>query len=123
MNTKWRRYVLSTTKLWLISLLVAFGGGWLVHSWHSDSMELVANKAAQASAGASMWREASTAQTIETALASLRANEKVIYRERVKLVDRPVYHNVCLDPDGLRIINAAKNGVDPGVITPAVPGP
>lgn len=115
--------MLSTTKLWLLSLLAAFGGGWLVHGWHSDSLELVANKAAQASAGASMWREASTAQTIETALANLRANEKVIYRESVKLVDRPVYHNVCLDADGLRIINAAKNGTDPGVLAPALPGP
>lgn len=115
--------MLSTTKLWLLSLLVAFGGGWLVHGWHSDSLELVASKAAQASAGASMWREASTAQTIETALAKLRANEKVIYRESVKLVDRPVYHNVCLDADGLRIINAAKNGTDPSVTAPAVPGP
>ena len=115
--------MLSTTKLWLLSLVAAFGGGWLVHGWHTDSLDLVAAKAAQASAGASMWREASTAQTIETALAGLRANEKVIYRERVKLVDRPVYHNVCLDHDGLRIINAAKNGVDPGVTAPAMPRP
>lgn len=105
------------------ALAAAFVSGWTASDWHSDSLELVANKAAQASAGASMWREASTAQTIETALANLRANEKVIYRESVKLVDRPVYHNVCLDADGLRIINAAKNGVDPGVIAPAVPGP
>lgn len=115
--------MLSTTKLWLLSILTAFGGGWIVHGWHADSLDLVATKAAQASAGASIWREASTAQSIETALARLRANEKVIYRESVKLVDRPVYHNVCLDPDGLRIINAAKNGTDPGVIAPVVPGP
>jgi hypothetical protein len=105
------------------AVAAAFIAGWTASDWHSDSLELVANKAAQASAGAAMWREASTAQTIETALARLRANEKVIYRETVKLVDRPVYRNVCLDADGLRIINAAKNGADPSVIAPAVPGP
>lgn len=111
----------STTKLWLLSLIAALACGWGVRGWYADSLELVANKAAQASAGSALWQESVTAQTLETALAKLKVTERVIYRESVKLVDRPVYHNVCLDADGLRIINAAKNGTDPGVIAPAVP--
>jgi hypothetical protein len=38
-----------------------------------------------------------------------------IYREVAKIVDRPVYRNVCLDADGLRILSSAAataNGVD-----------
>lgn len=97
--------------------------GWTASGWHTDSLDLVAAKAAQASTAAAQGRESVVAQTVETALAKLKANEKVIYRESIKLVDRPVYHNVCLDTDGLRIINAAKNGTDPSVAAPALPRP
>lgn len=112
-----------TTPLWLLSLVAALAIGWTASNWYSDSLELVATKAAQASTEAAQGRESVVAQVVETALAGLRANEKVILRESVKLVDRPVYHNVCLDADGLRLINAAKNGTNPVVIAPAVPRP
>jgi hypothetical protein len=105
------------------ALVAAFLCGWTASGWHADSLDLVAAKAAQASTEAAQGRESVVAQTVETALGKLKANEKVIYRESVKLVDRPVYHNVCLDTDGLRIINAAKNGTDPGVLAPALPRP
>jgi glutamine synthetase len=107
----------------IAALCGAFLAGWTASDWHSDSLDLVATKAAQASADAAQGRESAVAQTVETALAKLRANEKVIYRESVKLIDRPVYHNVCLDADGLRLANAAKNGTEPVVTAPAVPRP
>lgn len=47
---------------------------------------------------------------METKLAELKANERIIEREKLKIVDRPVYRNVCLDSDGVRIANQAKNG-------------
>lgn len=106
----------------IAALLAAFLGGWTGSGWHADSLELVATKAAQSTAGAAQLKEASVAQALESKLANLKVTERVIYRESVKLVDRPVYHNVCLDADGLRLINAAKNGTDPGVTAPAVPG-
>lgn len=34
-------------------------------------------------------------------------NERVRYVEIQKIVEKPIYHNVCLDDDGLRIINSA----------------
>lgn len=111
---------MSMTKLWLLSVLAALACGWGVRGWYGDSLELVANKAAQATAEAAQGRESQVAQAVETTLARLRANEKVIIRENVKLIDRPVYHNVCLDADGLRNINAAKNGTS--VTPPALPG-
>lgn len=61
------------------------------------------------------------------ALASLnrekdRAKSKIVYRtikERVvEYIDRPVYSSVCIDPDGMRDVNAALAGTD----TPK-PGP
>jgi hypothetical protein len=99
-------------------LLAAFAGGWLIHGWFSDSLELVANKAAQASAQEAAGVQLKAAELLQTELSRLSVNEKTIIRENVKLVDRPVYHNLCLDPDGLRNANAAKNGFFPAAGVP-----
>lgn len=47
---------------------------------------------------------------LEATLSTLKANEKVIEREKIKVVERPVYRNVCLDADGVQLINQSKNG-------------
>jgi hypothetical protein len=54
--------------------------------------------------------EAKAAAVLEQKLKELRANEKVIERERIKLVDRPVYSNECIDSDGLQLIERARKG-------------
>jgi hypothetical protein len=59
--------------------------------------------------------ETNVATTLEDKLKELRANEKIIYKESQKIVDRPVYHNDCLDADGLSLINRARTiEADPG---------
>jgi len=50
------------------------------------------------------------AKTLEETLKKLKANERIINNETIKLIDRPVYNNVCLDADGLRLIEAARAG-------------
>lgn len=104
-------------------LVAAFLGGWTASNWHTDSLDLVAEKAAQNVAGAASAHELKQAEILQTTLSRLRANETKIIRENVKLVERPVYRNVCLDADGLRLANAAKNGTDPGEPVTGVPQP
>lgn len=43
----------------------------------------------------------------QTAKAAAENKEQIRYVQVQKIVDRPVYHNVCLDADGLHIINSA----------------
>ena len=51
-----------------------------------------------------------------TGLQSDRDRARIIIQKRNvyvdKIVDRPVYRNVCLDADGLRCIASAINGTD-----------
>lgn len=54
--------------------------------------------------------EAQVAQTLEAKLSELQANQTVIERERLKIVDRPVYKNVCIDDQGLELISKARAG-------------
>lgn len=97
------------TKRFLASVVLAFLAGWLVKGWHQDSLELVAANAAQTAQEAANKREFDQAMALQGWLAKHAQNTREIVRETVKLVDRPVYHNVCLDDDGLRLANAAKN--------------
>lgn len=54
--------------------------------------------------------EADTAKVLETKLAKLKANERLVIRETQKIIDRPVYRNECLDADGLQQIERARSG-------------
>lgn len=94
----------------LLSLLAAFAAGWLVNGWRHDSLELVATNAARSAQEAANSRELEQATVLQDWLANHAKNTREIVRETVKLVDRPVYNNVCLDDDGLHLANAAKNG-------------
>lgn len=101
---------------------VAFLAGWSASSWHSDSLELVAVKAAQNASHDAAANQLAQAKILQDTLSRLSANEKTIIRENVKIVERPVYRNICLDSDGLRNANAAKNGA-PGKPADGVPKP
>lgn len=65
---------------------------------------------------ATRQREAAASAKAAADLAAERKKRKVVIQERTtyvdKIIDRPVYRNVCIDPDGLRCVNAAINGQD-----------
>ena len=98
--------------IWLhaAALSACFAAGWWVNGLYHDSISLASELAARSVMEAAMSRESTIAATLETRLQELKANETTIIREQIKVVDRPVYRNVCLDGDGVRIANAAKNG-------------
>lgn len=78
-----------------------------------------------ATAAAQKIRDALTAQanaavaTLEGQNAQARVVYRTIHDQVDRLVDRPVYRNVCLDTDGLMLVNAAIAGVP---VAPAAPG-
>lgn len=94
----------------LAAMLAMSWLGWTVRGWQEDAEELAEQRGADKAIKASMERESNIASTLETRLQQLRANERVIEREKIKVVDRPVYSVSCLDADGVRLINAAKAG-------------
>ena len=72
--------------------------------------------------------EAEKANAAATKLEEKRHAAKIVYRDRVKevdkIVDRPIYLQSCFDADGLCIANAAILGksADSCIANPAVPG-
>ena len=91
-------------------------GALVVWLWHDASVsrietERVEEKLESAfSVIAANKADESIAKAWEARLSELRSNENTIIREREKIVDRPIYLAQCLDADGVRLANDAKNG-------------
>lgn len=88
---------------------IAFGG-WTARGWYEGKRDLVELKAAQAAIDAAMARESKIAEKVETRLADLKANERIIDRGVIREIQNPVYRNVCVPAGGLRLLNAAARG-------------
>lgn len=98
----------------LVALAVAFAAGWQVQGWRRDAAEradellrreaadevrrLVAGSVTRAAQGHVQWKERE------------RVVFETIERQVAQVVERPVYRDVCLDDDGVRIVNAAIVG-------------
>lgn len=85
-------------------------GGWVGRGWYEDSQDLAEERGAQAAIDAAMERESKIAEKVETRLADLQANERIIDRGVIREIQNPVYRNVCLPAGGLRLLNAAARG-------------
>ncbi len=64
------------------------------------------------------------AVAFESDKAKIRTEYLTITKEIERVVQNPVYRNVCFDPSGVQLVNAAISPTIPaGEPTPAVPGP
>ena len=87
-------------------------GVYKVKKWGGDEVR----QEWQAAEAAARKKEAEASAKAAKDLADERAKQKVVIQKRNvyvdKIVDRPIYRNVCLDADGVRCLNAAINGQD-----------
>jgi hypothetical protein len=98
------------------------GSGFKVESWRWSAAELAQQAEIVAERNAAEAKQAAASAALEKQKESVRVEYQTITKEVTKLVDRPVYRNVCLDDDGLRLANRALSGSDPaGQPHPAVP--
>lgn len=88
----------------VLVLVSAFGAGYHVSNLTHDSEQLAQLTEQQAITRELLRKESEVAAVVERRLSNLRANERVIERTRVEVVDRPIYSIECLDDDGLALI-------------------
>lgn len=111
----------------LVVLMVVGGLEYTAHRAHKRGYaEAVAQYERKALAGRLAYeqRYAQASRTYQERLAKLRNQQEVRYVEVTKVVERPVYHNICADADGLRHIRDAfsRPPTYPGRPDAAVPG-
>lgn len=92
-----------------VAAVLAFGAAWKVQDWRHDAAELERREDA-----AEVERlRARKADTAAVSHEEFKERERVVYQvitETVdRIVERPVYRNVCLDADGLAALKQAIN--------------
>jgi len=110
-----------------IALVVLVLGGTYMKG-RLDGREICNNRIAEIQAEsfnkerAAYARATQAAAELEDARSQTIVKYRTINKEVEKIVERPVYSNVCLDPDGLRLANSALRNPVPAEPTDAVPG-
>ena len=84
--------------------------GWTVHSWKSDSDNLLIAKSVTIATQAVEDKRKTDADKLEAQLKTLNANYRKLLSEKDKVITRDIYRNDCFDNDGLQLVNASKSG-------------
>ncbi len=114
-------FLLSQYKYYLfaLALVASFISGVKVSGWFNDSKELATQEKVLELKEEFKRHENSVATNLEEKLKELKANERIIEREKIKIIDRPVYLNECIDDDGLRLLNKQRSKQDTNTSKPS----
>lgn len=88
-----------------IAAVIAFGSAWKVQDWRFDAREKERLELAQE---AKKMREKTIGEAsagYEKKKEAARVKYVKVIEEVEKIVERPIYKNICIDEDGLKAIN------------------
>ena len=109
----------------VLAAVLGFAAAWRVQDWRQGSAE--ADRLEQLrEIGQENQRQANRAASLhEQDRARVQERIQIVRQEVARVVEKPVYRNVCLDDDGLRIIRDAIAADQPATAEsgPAVPQP
>lgn len=94
----------------VIAALMASAGTWKVQSWRFDSMEKERLESIERDRRFAEKRVDVSAEGHEKDKARIQSDFAPITKEVERVVEKPVYRNVCLDDDGLRVLSRAIAG-------------
>lgn len=101
-----------------------FGAGWLTNDWRRDSQALKVERADNVAAIRQIDNEADKGRAFENKAGKIQVRYRTVVQEVDRVVEKPVYRNICIDDDGMRLLRAANadEPVPAGEPLPAVPG-
>lgn len=108
-------------------VLAAFAAGgasaWQVQNWRHDAQEKDRIEQEAKERGIRAQRGDIAAAGHEGDKRAIEIEYREITKEVERVVEKPVYRDVCLDDDGLRVLRSAIGGASAGQPARAVPGP
>lgn len=102
----------------VLAAMLAFAGAWQTQEWRYGAKEA---QRLEALAEAKRMNERAAdagATSHESDKAAIRTEFRTITKEVRRVVEKPIYRSVCLDADGLRILERAISG-QPAASQPA----
>lgn len=108
----------------VVSIVGISAGSWMARGWFEDSRDLIAMEAQQALVEEIREGQREVSEQVDRRLSELKANERVIDRGIIREIEKPVYRNVCVPPDGaaFRLLRDLALGNAPSEPDDQVPG-
>lgn len=99
----------------LVALGLGLGGGWQVRDWYQADKDLAVIAAEQKTRAALEDFSINVAAATENAIQGIRIENRQIYTTAQKeIVEKPVYRDCLLTPNGVRDLNAARTAAAAG---------
>jgi len=90
--------------------VLAFGSAWKIQDWRFGSKEKERLEQVQEAKRMREKQVVTASENYEKKKEVTRVKYVTITQEVEKIVDRPVYKNICIDEDGIKLIN---EGIEP----------
>lgn len=113
--------------IFLAGLSFGGAGAWKVQAWRQDSAELARVEKTAQEARSQARRMDVAAESFQARQQAADARETEVQPEVLRVITQVRYRDVCLDPDGMRILSDdaaasnARRGLAPAL--PAASGP
>lgn len=111
---------------WLFGAIggLALAGAAYTYGDSNGANRVIARNAkAEAAAVVAMQKAQARIDAISSQLAEARRDQdtqfRTIYHEATKIIERPVYRNVCVDADGMRLLDRARETANANLGQPA----
>ena len=89
----------------LVATALGFGAGWTVHGWRMAAQKSTQVKQEAAKKAADQQQADKASAGFEDARTKNEVRYETVVKVVEKIVDRPVYRSVCLDDDGVQLLN------------------
>lgn len=106
-------FTLTHTTIWsTLCLFAAFGAGWQSATWHNASVKLALDELATTVKRDIEQSHATAAEQLEHKLQELKANERHFEATIQTEIIKPVFKNVCVSDEFVRLYNAVAERVE-----------
>ncbi|WP_417500750.1 hypothetical protein [Marinobacter sp.] len=85
-------------------------GGWVVRGWYEGNLMVAVLEDRAAFVEEVRGDVSGIAKQVETKLAKLKANERIIDRGVIREIQKPIYQRVCFEPELVELLNASLRG-------------
>lgn len=100
---RWKYYIFAAL------IAISFGAGYKVANWHTDSLELVAEKAAKQTADKFQVDQSQIADNVQKSLDDWRKKNVIVQEKITREKLQPVFNNVCSTDEYVRLFNEQTN--------------
>lgn len=108
-----------------VAAVLSFGAAWKIQAWRWSAADAERLRAEQLAAEQRARQADAASAGHEKDRTQARVQFQTIYRDVDRVVEKPIYRNVCIDADGMRQLARAVGVAEPAASEPsrALPGP